>query len=236
MRFGQSNRGGLRDSAGLPLAVRLHADCDPFIAVATKGDVPIFSCRAFAWDPVEAMTTARALERAASAAVARRFGVASEMPQASSVMQFQYVLPEHREPEILDFFGDDEPSWPYELNMAGSALKDHPYAEPRTPSRALGETQVRKRIGPLLRRDPAIASLLKREAPLRCRYSHGWYPSKPRLKVTFGVWDRAAGSPVTLADQNLTSILSVLIAAVPMRRKSAVEFYDADRSIKQNGE
>jgi hypothetical protein len=187
MRFGQPNRGGLRDSAGLPLAVRLHADCDPFIAVATQGDVPIFSCRAFAWDPVGAMKTARALERAASATVARRFGVASEMPHASTVMQFQYVLPEHREPDILDFFRDDEPSWPYELNRACSTFRDHPGSEQRAPSRALDETQVRKRIGPLLRRDPAVNKLLAEGAPLRCRYSHGWYPSKPRLKGAFGI-------------------------------------------------
>ncbi len=233
MRFGDPNRGGLRDSAGLPLAARLHANCDPFIAVATRSEAPIFSCRAFAWDPVGAMATARVLERAANDVVAKRFSTASGAPLASTAMQFEYVLPEHREPDILDFIGDDEPSWPYELNLAGMELKGGPEADGRQPSRALGEAQVSKRIGPLLRNDPAVASLLEEGAPLRCRYSHGWYPSKPRLKVKFGVWDRGTGLPVALADQGLAAILSVLIAAVPLRRKFAVEFYAAHRGIKR---
>lgn len=234
MRFGEPNRGGLRDSGGLPLAARFDADCDPFIAVATQGDIAIFGCRALARDPMAAMATARALERAANAAIARRFGAADEAHQASTGMQFEYVVPGYREPNILDFLGDDEPSWPYELNLASADLKQYPGADGRSPSRALGELLVRKRIGPILRRDPAVASLMKEGAVLRCRYSTGWYPSKPRLKATFAVWDRETGLPVALVDQGLAEILSVLIGSVPLRRKSAVEFYDADRGIKRH--
>jgi hypothetical protein len=38
--------------------------------------------------------------------------------------------------------------------------------------------------------------------------------------------------PVALTDQALTEILSILIGPVPLRRKSAAEFYDTDRGIK----
>jgi hypothetical protein len=212
----------------LPLAARLYADLDPFIAVATQADERTFSCRAFATDPVGAMTTARVLEKAAHAAVGRRLGATEAALQSGSAMQFEYVLPQNREPDILDFFGDDEPSWPYEVQLAGKALKAG-----REPTRAAGEARVRMRIGALLRSDPAVTSLLEEGAPLRCRYSHGWYPAKPGLKVTFGLWDRGSGLPVALANQHLADILTVLIGAVPLRRKTAVEFYDADRGVKR---
>lgn len=179
------------------------------------------------------MTTARALEDAAYVAVARRFGITSRLLQTDTAMQFEYVLPEHRKPDIRPVFGDDRLTWPYELNLAGRSLKSGQGHHDRQLSRASGELRVRKRIGPLLRRDPAVASLLAESALLRCRYAHGWYPTKPRLKVTFGVWDGATGLPVALADQSLTDIVRVLIDAVPLRRKTAVEFYDAERGIKR---
>lgn len=169
MQFARANRGSLRDRAGLPLAARLHADCDPFIAVATQGDEPTFSCRAFAWDPIGAMRTARALEEAAHAAVARRSGITSRPSQTNSAMQFEYILPEHRTPDIRPVFGDDRHTWPYELNLAGGSLKSGQGNHDHQLSRASGEQRVRTRIGPLLRRAPAVASLLAEHALLRCR-------------------------------------------------------------------
>lgn len=233
MQFARANRGSLRDRAGLPLAARLHADCDPFIAVAAQGDELTFSCKAFAWDSIGAMRTARALEEAAHAAVAKRFGVTSRPSQTNSAMQFEYVLQEHGKPDIRPALGDDRHTWPYELNLAGISLRGGQDNRDRLLPRASGEQRVRKRIGPLLRRDPAVASLLADHALLRCRYAHGWYPTKPRLKVAFGVWDGVTGLPVALADQNLMDIVRVLIDAVPLRRKTAVEFYDAERGVKR---
>jgi len=154
------------------------------------------------------------------------------MGNTTSEIQIAYVMSQTSEPDLLDFLRGDEPSWPYEFRLRFARL----IGGRCVPTRALAEKIVRKRIGTILRQDKAVALLLCADAPLQFRYSFGWYPSTETasLKVTFGVWDDEVSLPVMLSDACAANIVAALIATVPLRRKTATEFYDARRRIRRH--